>query len=79
MRAVYPSPKLVPSKVSHFIRYLQAELDGALWGTCVEAETCFTIKNIANCAYSMGAKGQFGSQNAQKPHIAAFVQGAAEF
>jgi DNA-binding transcriptional LysR family regulator len=31
MHAVYPSPKLVPSKVTHFIRYLQAELDGAWW------------------------------------------------
>ena len=31
MHAVFPSPKLVPSKVSHFIDWLRTELDGAWW------------------------------------------------
>jgi len=31
MHAVFPSPKLVPSKVSSFIGFLQQRLDGRWW------------------------------------------------
>ena len=31
VHAVFPSPKLVPSKVSHFIEWLARELDGEWW------------------------------------------------
>jgi DNA-binding transcriptional LysR family regulator len=31
LHAVFPSPKLVPSKVSHFIEWLRRELDGEWW------------------------------------------------
>ena len=31
LHAVFPSPRLVPSKVSHFIEWLARELDGAWW------------------------------------------------
>ncbi len=35
MHAVFPSPKLVPSKVTSFIDFLQYELDGEWWGRAV--------------------------------------------
>ena len=31
VHAVFPSPKLVPSKVTGFIAFLQRELDGEWW------------------------------------------------
>jgi hypothetical protein len=31
IHAVFPSPKLVPGKVSSFIEHLRAALDGAWW------------------------------------------------
>ena len=31
MHAVFPSPKLVPSKVTHFIQFLQQNLAGEWW------------------------------------------------
>jgi DNA-binding transcriptional LysR family regulator len=31
LHAVFPSPKLVPNKVSHFIDWLKLQLDGAWW------------------------------------------------
>ena len=35
LHAVFPSPKLVPSKVTHFIGFLQQALQGAWWQTAL--------------------------------------------